>query len=362
MVIRRVMLNVLKVLLLAVCSFHSVFAFSGEYTVATYYFPGWRSNQVGAPAAFPWSRIKSYPEREPLLGWYDDGDMDIVSQQMSWMHSYGIDYVIFDWYWTGRNTPLLTQSIDAYKKVHSPKPGFAVMWSNHNETPISAENFDSMVRFWVDNYFHDPKYWKIDRKPVVYVFSVQDLVKKASKIGTTSGRLLERANAIARKSGYDGLYFVGGVGLERQIVREGVDDYGYDAFSAYNYHIGLELGSSKLKALSASYAELDRGYQFVWDWMVKFAKRPYFIPVTSGWNKAPWGGSSDSEHDKSESNVDSFRSHLNSARAYLDNYPAATNKTIVICCWNEYGEGSYIEPTKKMGFQYLDVVKQVFRK
>jgi hypothetical protein len=133
-------------------------------------------------------------------------------------------------------------------------------------------------------------------------------------------------------------------------------------FSAYNYHIGLELGSSKPKALSASYADLDRGYQFVWDWMVKFARRPYFIPVTAGWNKAPWGGSSDSEHDKSESSVDSFRSHLNSARVYLDNYPAATNKTIVICCWNEFGEGSYIEPTKKMGFQYLDVIKQVFRK
>jgi hypothetical protein len=157
------------------------------------------------------------------------------------MHSYGIDYVIFDWYWTGRNTSLLTHSLDAYRKVNSPKPGFAVMWSNHNETPISAENFDSMVRFWVDNYFHDPKYWKIHRKPVVYVFSVQDLERKASKIGTTSGRLFERANAIARKHGYDGLYFVGGVGLERQIVREGVDDYGYDAFFCLqlSYWIGV---------------------------------------------------------------------------------------------------------------------------
>ena len=32
----------------------------------------------------------------------------------------------------------------------------------------------------------------------------------------------------------------------------------------------------------------------------------------------------------------------------------------VICCWNEFGEGSYIEPTKKDGFSYLEKVKKVF--
>jgi hypothetical protein len=32
----------------------------------------------------------------------------------------------------------------------------------------------------------------------------------------------------------------------------------------------------------------------------------------------------------------------------------------VICCWNEFGEGSYIEPTQKNGFSYLEKIKKVF--
>lgn len=334
------------------------------YNVGVYYFPGWKYGAEGNPsyAVDPWAPIKAFPEREPLLGWYQDGDKSVMEQQLKWMLDYGIDYVVFDWYWTANNKALLTHSIDAYKSIRNAKPRFSIMWANHNNTPNSLANYDSMVSYWIENYFKDGRYWKIGHKPVVYIFSVHDLDKKASALGVTSAWLLERANTVAKNYGFDGLYFVGGVGLERQIVREGADAYGYDAFSAYNYHVGLELGSSSLKPLSSSYYELDQGYQFVWDWMVKYARRPYFVPVTSGWNKTPWGGSSSLLHDNSESTVDSFRSHLISAKSYLDRYPDKTKSTVVICCWNEFGEGSYIEPTKKMGFRYLDVVKQVFGK
>ena len=37
----------------------------------------------------------------------------------------------------------------------------------------------------------------------------------------------------------------------------------------------------------------------------------------------------------------------------------ATN-TLVFCCWNEFGEGHYIEPTRGYGFDYLDVIRDTF--
>ena len=40
--------------------------------------------------------------------------------------------------------------------------------------------------------------------------------------------------------------------------------------------------------------------------------------------------------------------------------PEKTMRTVVICCWNEYGEGNYIEPTKKYQFQFLEKVKKTF--
>jgi hypothetical protein len=83
--------------------------------------------------------------------------------------------------------------------------------------------------------------------------------------------------------------------------------------------------------------------------------------MTSGWDKRPWGGTlNDPGRDLAFSTPDSFEAHLRSAKEVMDRNPEKTMRTGVICCWNEFGEGSYIEPTKKYGTQYLERVKKVF--
>ena len=44
----------------------------------------------------------------------------------------------------------------------------------------------------------------------------------------------------------------------------------------------------------------------------------------------------------------------------IDVRPEKTLRMGVICCWNEYGEGSFIEPTKRMGKELLERVRAVF--
>ncbi|MFX9077399.1 glycoside hydrolase family 99-like domain-containing protein, partial [Acinetobacter baumannii] len=75
--------------------------------------------------------------------------------------------------------------------------------------------------------------------------------------------------------------------------------------------------------------------------------------MTSGWDKRPWGGSSDSDHDNSMGTADQFEQHLIAAKKRMDQFPAQTLKTGIICCWNEFGEGSFIEPTQQNGFDFL---------
>ena len=53
---------------------------------------------------------------------------------------------------------------------------------------------------------------------------------------------------------------------------------------------------------------------------------------------------------------------LRAGKEMLDRYPEKTKRIGIICAWNEFIEGSYIEPTKKWGTQYLEKVKQVFSK
>ena len=52
--------------------------------------------------------------------------------------------------------------------------------------------------------------------------------------------------------------------------------------------------------------------------------------------------------------------HLLAARQFMDANPTLTRRTGVICCWNEFGEGSFIEPTKVDGLKYLEQIRAVF--
>ena len=329
------------------------------YQLGVYYFPGWMDGQRGAPAAKPWDRIKAYPEREPMLGWYREGDVSVMEQQLDWMHEYGIDYVVFDWYWDG--SPFLEHALSSFMKADNRNlMKFSVLWANHSSVPESLPQFTSMVEYWVKYYFPRENYLKIDNKPVVFIFSQEQLRENAKRFGRTTDELFNMADDLARKAGFNGIFFVGATEAVNYWVKEFAPNNGYDALSAYNYHRGFSGLYNPLKLPSHSYPELDHEYQMSWDWILNNSTLPYILPITSGWDKRPWGGSADPLHDHSYSSADEFERHLLAAKLRLDRYPSKTMRTAVICCWNEYGEGSYIEPTKANGFSYLERVRKVF--
>lgn len=322
------------------------------YKIGTFYFPGWKDNQVGAPAKYPWTRIKSYPELEPKLGWYDDGSVAVVEQQLKWMRTYGIDYVVFDWFWNGKGTEL-DHSVNAYFKTETKKDvPFALLWSNHMSVPRTKREFTSMVDYWISHYFNKPEFMKIDGKPVIFIFSHLSFVKQASQFGQSTISLLEEAQARARAAGHKGIYFVGGTHVDSSLLKAAATS-GYSALSAYNYH-------GRADDSSTSFEELDSAYQHVWNSILKESSIPYILPMSQGWDKRPWGGSPNPLHDMSGGVISGFERHLTEARKLMDANPTKTMKTGVICCWNEFGEGSFIEPTKKDGFGYLEKVQKVF--
>ncbi|NVH74248.1 hypothetical protein FSB08_17240 [Paraburkholderia sp. JPY432] len=331
-----------------------------NYSVGVYYYPGWRfvPPLIQSP---PWEAIREYGGREPVLGWYDEGKIDVATRQLQWMRDYGIDFVIYDWYWINDGGPALTQAIDAY--LQSPARStvkFSILWANHTDTPSSLAQFDAIVDYWISRYFSRKSYYRVDGVPVVFIFSPDGLERKAASFGTDVEQLFERARRKAVAAGLPGIYFVGMSQAVAGPIQHDLPASGYDAVSAYNYHVGLSGTYSTDVPLSHSYRELTDGYRQSWSWILAHSRLPYFVPVTSGWDKGPWGGSPDKIHDRSYSTPQEFKEHLESAKSVLDRYPDKTLHTVVICCWNEFGEGSYIEPTEKWGFEYLQQVRSVF--
>jgi len=327
-------------------------------SVGVFYYPGWHDNAKGLTYALPWEKIKSFPEKKPLLGWYDDADPEVLSKQLRWMSSYGIDYVVFDWYWDGRST-FGEQALQAYFKTpERTSLPFAIMWANHDAQPVDDSSYRKMVQYWIDNYLKRPEYIRLNGYPVVFIYSSGSLETRAAKFGSNGAALLKEANAIAVEAGLPGIHFSLGGAASTTLSTVG-RRWGGGSYFAYNYHAGALGFTGEERRVSRSFSELAAGYKSQWDWFFANSDLPLWVPVTAGWNKKPWGGSPDPLHDNSESKPAEFSVHLNDAYSTMSKNHGKSFNSILVCCWNEYGEGSVIEPTEAYGFAYLEAIKKL---
>lgn len=334
---------------------------AGDYSIGTYYFPGWKDNIPGGAFPFPWEKLKPHPGMKPLLGWYEEGEPAILDQQLNWMGQYGLSFVVFDWYLNNDGRMFADHAVRAYlglKDRHGVK--FSIMWANHYSAKYDRKKFEEMFLYWVAEYFSDPDYLKIDEKPVVFLFSAKTLNDNAKNMGVSSADLLGMANQIAESKGFKGVIFIGGAAGNEKPGFDYSAASGYGGFSAYNFHGPATYLYEGKRTVSHSYQELDAGYRDQWSRMIGNSDGIYVVPMTSGWNRTPWGGSKDPRHDASLSNIHEFEGHLQAAKAVMDANPGRTKKMGVVCCWNEFGEGSFIEPTEGNKFQYLEKIRDVF--
>lgn len=355
---KRAVLSLLSAALFLSSSASGKMLSADDYKIGVYYFPGWRDLTLHSPSPRPWAAIKPYPERKPLLGWYYEGQQEVADKQLAWMKSYGLDYVVYDWYFGDYKKIYLEHALNAFlRSANRHGLQFSILLANNDSRINSLSDWQKVVQYWITNYFSRPEYLQMQGKPVVFIADAGTFSQQAKKYGMTAQTLLQLAQQMAHKGGLPGIYFVGGTGAYIPMITTVAKADGYAALSAYNYH-----GAPDDKVFSHNYKQLDNGYQQHWQRFMAKSSLPYIVPMSSGWDKRPWGGSGDPLHDHSLSTPEEFRQHLLAAKAVMDSYPDKTNKMGVICCWNEFGEGSFIEPTVAYGFSYLKQVADVLGK
>jgi len=321
---------------------------TGDYEVGAYYFPGW-------PTRDKWRVLDAFPERWPLLGYYREGDPDIMDWHIRWAVEHGVSFFAFDWYWDRGQRQLEHALHDGYLRARlRPLMKFCLLWANHNPPGSSSEaDLLAMTDFWIERYFREPDYLAIDGRPVVIVFTPGALRRD---LGTDAvGAALSRMRERARAAGLPGLFVIGAVGEAPSDV-EALAREGYDAGTGYNYP---RAGMADEDARSAPYALMVDGYEQIW-YSIAVQRRIDYAPVTEpGWDSRPWHG--DSALVRTGRDPARFEDMLRRARAFTDRYPlAGGRKLVLIEAWNEHGEGEAIEPHRQWGFAYLDAVRHVF--
>lgn len=319
----------------------------GKYEVGVYYFPGWKSWGQ-------WLPILTFPERKPVLGWYREGDPEVADWHIKWAVEHGITFFAYDWYWVQGARQLEHALHDGYLKSryrHLLK--FCLLWANHNPPKTSSlEDCVNLTRFWIEHYFRLPEYFTVDGKPLVIIFSPHRLREDLGSDGVR--RALEAMRTECRNHGLKGLYIaacVADAGQAQSAAKEG-----YDAVTAYNWpSLGM-----RPEERWAPFDTLVHAYRRNWEHIANQSPIPLIVPVSGGWDSRPWHG--ESALVRFGRNPQNFKQHLQDAKTFLDKFvPQGKALPIAIIeAWNEWGEGSYIEPHAEFGFGYLDAIREVF--
>ena len=318
---------------------------TGPYQVGVYYFPGWFD-------ASRWTPIQSWPNRKPVLGWYAEGSPEVADWQIKWMLEHGITWIAYDWYWCKGGRHLEHGLHDAFFKAryqHLMK--FCLLYANHNPpNTTSLDDSVELTKYWIENYFRRPNYLRVDGKPVMIIFSPHRIT---ADVGHENVKpMFDRMDEVCRQAGIPGIYMVACTGGDAAVAEQ-LKQEGYQALSGYNYP-----GLDATPAHQRPYRNLCTTTENVWR-QVADARVLKAIPcLAGGWDPRPWHGP-DPRMYYPDCNPKDFLSHLHAAREFLDKRDRGPHLCIVEA-WNEWGEGSYIEPHAQYGFGYLDAVRKVF--
>jgi hypothetical protein len=365
-----------------------------EYYVAAYVWPSRHNDVRGQEHLWSegigeWEMIQKgnprfeghYQPRLPLWGYEMDNDPVAVKKKIKAATDYGVNAFIYDWYWYDGKPFLESALNDGFLKArNNEKMKFYIMWANHDVPGnmwnhyryktdsliwtglIDWENFKIIVDRIIKQYFMRPNYFKIDGKPVFSIFSMSNLVLSFNGLEGTR-EALDYFREEVKKAGFPGLH-VQAIGwtnagepvlttvldCEGKRVNEIAAALGINSVTIYNWT------ASGLDEDYLRWGEKDLKAREKWD---KQLDIPYFPNVSVGWDNTPrypLEGKESVVHINN--NPESFSAYLLKAKEYVDNHPDQA-KLITINAWNEWVEGSYLEPDMLWGYSYLEAVKKV---
>jgi hypothetical protein len=368
--------------------------------VACYYFGNYhpndpRNEKTKGKGWSEWELVKGAKPRfsghhqpnVPLWGYTDESDPKAMEQKINAAADHGIDAFIFDWYYYN-DGPFLDRPIDEgyLKAANHSRLKFAFMWANHDwediqpyrrQAPrkllypgaVTPQSFEKIGEHVIKNYFRHPSYWKIDGRPY---FSIYDLGKLLESFGSVEATraALDRFRAKAVDAGLPGLHLNAVVWGTPILPAEKtpadpvklVKDLGFDSVTSYVWihHVPLPKQQTPYDAVRDQYfAYSDSARE-------KFGL-PYYPNVTMGWDSSP-RAHQDDPFDASGypfmntiggNTPERFKEALALTKQRLMSRPP-NERILNINCWNEWTEGSYLEPDMVHGMKYLEAVKEVF--
>lgn len=300
---------------------------------------------------------------------------DTLKWQSELIKEYNVDALCFYHYWFSGHKLLEKPAEILLKNVSIDLPFFFCWaneswtrtWDGNNRDVLIAQDYGNEDN-WIEHFnyllpfFKDKRYQKHDGKPIFLLYRSFSFQRCADWIDIW--------NKLAKENGFDGIHFVSmqtifekderNLDFNAKVYFEPMNTIGHDLNSnneIYNIFRKIKKHFYKQlnKSFNLSFIELVYDYDSVWGKILKknFSKN-FYSGAFVDWDNTP--------RKKSKGLIIKNSSPEKFYYYFSKLYKKSKNQEspyIFINAWNEWAEGTYLEPDEKNQYKYLKVIKTV---
>jgi len=390
-------------LLLCGAGVFSTHANNDDIDVGIYYFPNfhvdpYNEKQKGEDWT-EWELVQyatprfegHWQPRIPLWGYVDEADPEVMERKLTVASEHGIDFFIFDWYFYDGHE-FLNRALDEgyFEAENNQIMPFCLMWANHDwmtyfpvkvnqrmdqiwEGGLNMREFDKMTDVIVEKYFSHPNYYLVDGKPYFSIFLTQEYIDGFESM-EQAAHAMRMFREKTKKAGFKGLHLnliargfsTDGNNEEAfKKKKKWIDRFDVQSVTSYNM---LRKRAGKDTWPKLDYREaLDSGVTG-WNMFANGLKSVEYYPTLSiGWDCSPRTVQSDRYMDVgypfSDILVNDTPENLQYGLERIKEFALnqeQERKIVVLNAFNEWTEGSYLEPDFRYGYGKLKALEAVF--
>lgn len=345
---------------------------TSDRIVAAHYYSAWKKGAAEIHNGF--DDLHDYPERTPLMGYYDEENPTVTDLEIKWAVEHGINCFIYCWYRRRENEGKKV-TIDALRCAHAMHEGlFNAKYQNMMNFAIMYENFprwggtdkrdilENLMPFWTDTYFKRQNYLKIDNKPVLFVCD-KNRLNDSFASAEEQREVFNLCREYAKNQGFDGLLISACMWEDNEVNAEEYNDLsnrGYDFHFSYNCGYAPKKDFPSDEEIIAAQCEILKK-RIAPDPMLQIPTASCFRDprprMTEAWKAR---GFMFGEQKVFHLSPDGFRTVIRHMKDMMDALPdgAWGKRIFMIDNWNEWDEGHYVSPSHEFGFKYLQAIRE----
>lgn len=318
--------------------------------------------------AKPLYRGHVQPRLPADLGFYDLRVPEVRELQANFARKAGVESFCYWHYWFGDGRRILERPFGEVLASGKPDFPFCLAWANQSWTGIwhglsgttlieqtYPGRADQEAHFrWAQKAFEDPRYSRVDGRPIFVVFSPNDM--------PSTEAFIDHWRELAHAAGYPGMYFVGvwdsyETAGERYrapqlapfdaVTLLGPHDYMAKARNPTPSRLSplKRLVPARLRALRS--AGLPGPHRIPFEKVLARAYRDMppgerFLPsVLAGWDNTPRSARRGVVYEGFTPEL--FKANLEKAIARVQDHPKE-KRIVFVKAWNEWAEGNIVEP------------------